>query len=111
MNSLLFLLFSLLLWSLPVVIARFRKHNFIVVTSVVVFFVGLQLILRFFFDTGLPVGVMVGEYIYAFFLTFTKKEFDADFVRDFVRLFAKIRKKAPPADAPQAVKAAGDEKP
>jgi len=106
MNPLLFFLFSLLLWSLPVVIARFRKHNFIAVTSVVVFFVGLELILGFFFNKHLPLGVMAGEYGYAVFLIFTKKEYDAD----FVRLFAKIRKKAPPADISETAKAPESEK-
>jgi len=106
MNPLMLFLLSLLFWSLPVVIARLRKHNFITVTTVVVFFVGLDLILGLLFGKNLPVGVMAGEYGYAVFLIFTKKEFDAD----FVRLFAKIRKKVPAADAPQAEKAPGNEK-
>jgi|GEM_PF-3516444 len=106
MSPLMHLLLSLLFWSVPVVIARLRKHNFLAVTSVVVFFVGLDLILGLFFGKSLPLGVMAGEYGYAVFLIFTKKEYDAD----FVRLFAKIRKKAPPADALQAEKAPGNEK-
>jgi len=89
MTNLMFFVFSLLVWSIPVVIARLRKHNFIAVTSVVVFFVGLELILGFFFNKHLPIGVMAGEYGYTAFLIFTKKDMDPD----FVRLFAKIRKK------------------
>jgi len=98
LNNLLLLLLSLLLWSLPPVLAHFRKHNFIAAAVVVVLYVVAELLLALLLGKHIPVGVMVGGWIYAMFLVFTKKELDAD----FVRLYDKLRNKKPAADAPPA---------
>jgi len=95
MTALLFLLLSLALWSVPVVIAKYRKHNLWATTVIVVTIVSLQVFLALLLDKDVPTGVMVGLWIYSVYLAiFHKENTDDEFRTKFNALIK--GKKAPP---------------
>jgi len=96
MTALLFLLFSLALWSVPVVIAKYRKHNLWVTTLIVVTMVFLDVFLVLLLDKHMPIGIMVGLWVYSVYLAiFHKQNTDDEFRTKFNALIK--GKKAPPS--------------
>jgi len=96
MTALLFFLLSLALWSVPVIIAKYRKHNLCATTFIVVIIFLLDVFLALFMDKRAPAGLLVGLWVYSIYLAiFHKENTDDEFRTKFNALIK--GKKAPPS--------------